>query len=215
LRAIPRFSAHSRARRTCAAAVAHRAPPRLAVATPEARRGVRRALAVIPVLSPRLLEHPARFRLCAAARRHCAAAARAAAGCIPPLLACIRPEPPDRRSTVQITPSSLVKAAPYRSTTLIRRNRSPPPDHDPVVQIHLFSVGHTLLQIEPRDSPVLQPGPSTLEKTLQLGPVFFSLARKLKNSLQISPKNCFSHNFVVLAPFLAFFMSTRSSRRVE
>jgi hypothetical protein len=46
-------------------------------------------------------------------------------------------------------------------------------------QIHPFSLTARFAN-KTRVSPVLQPGPSTLEKLLQLGPVFFSLARKLK-----------------------------------
>jgi hypothetical protein len=83
---IPRFSARSRACRTCAAAVDRRAPPRLAVATPEARRGVRRALTVILVLSGVIWSTPARFRRRAAVRRR-----RAAVSAPPPVAPRQRP----------------------------------------------------------------------------------------------------------------------------
>jgi hypothetical protein len=86
------------------------------------------------------------------------------------------------------------------------------PDPTPPVKPRLTLA---VLLKKPRASSKLQPGPSTLGKSLQLGPVFFSLARDLTFYLQNSPKTCFSHNLVVLAPFLAFFMSTRSPRRVE
>jgi hypothetical protein len=95
------------------------------------------------------------------------------------------------------------------------RNRSAPPDLDPTGQIRSYRFNRAFLQIKPWVSSKLQPGPSTLGKSLHIGHVFFSLARKLNFYLQNSPKTCFRHNFVVLAPFLAFFMSTRSSRRVE
>jgi hypothetical protein len=46
---------------------------------------------------------------------------------------------------------------------------------DPSLQLN-----RAFLQIKPQISLDLQPGSSTSGKSLQLGPVFFSLARKLK-----------------------------------
>jgi hypothetical protein len=79
------------------------------------------------------------------------------------------------------------------------------PDPTPPVK-HRLTLA--VLLKKPRASSKLQPGPSTLGKSLQLGPIFFSLARDLTFYLQNSPKTCFIHILVILAPFLAFFMST-------
>jgi hypothetical protein len=61
-------------------------------------------------------------------------------------------------------------------TGQLSRNRPQPLDRDPMDQIHPFQLNRAPLQRKPRVFPNLQPGPSTLGKPLQLGPVLFSLA---------------------------------------
>jgi hypothetical protein len=55
-------------------------------------------------------------------------------------------------------------------------------------QIQPFSLNRVFLFKKPRVFPKLQPGPSTLEKPFQLGPVFFSLARNLIFIYKLVPK---------------------------
>jgi hypothetical protein len=68
------------------------------------------------------------------------------------------------------------------------RFSSQPLDRDPTDQIQPFNLNRVILQRKPQVFPYLQPGPSTLGKPLQLGPIFFSLARDLVFIYILVPK---------------------------
>jgi hypothetical protein len=139
---------------------------------------------------------PQRCFLVAPRSPSCAAAPRFAAGRPPPPAACARPEPSDEHPVVQDAPSP-VNVFPYQSTQCLR---SPPLDLDPTDPIH--SLGLTaLFCLKAPGFPYFTKISFHLRESLQIGPILFSLARKLMFYLQISPKTCFSRNLVVLAPF--------------
>jgi hypothetical protein len=124
----------ARPRRTIAAAPSRRPPRRAAPVAPEAHRRVRRPLAVVMVQSPHRLVHPSAFpavRRRSPSRRRRPCAAPAARFC-PGLL--------------DLKPTAHIRLKPYRSTSLpvnpkpCARNRSWPPDLDPMDQIHPFSI---------------------------------------------------------------------------
>jgi hypothetical protein len=104
-----------------------------------------------------------------------------------------------------VNPSLLVKPTCLRSR---------PPDRDPMDQIRPFSFPARFCLRNPKFSKITTRS-FHLRKILTYRSCFLHLARQLNFYLQNSPKTCFSHNLVVLALFLAFFLSTRSSRRVE
>jgi hypothetical protein len=143
-----------------------------------------------------------------------AVSVRVAAGRIPPL--------PRVRSTSTAGSSSDV---PDRATSLVKAAHTGQPYPAPALDLH-----RPIAILRIRSAPSAYPRvfanktlsfsrfttrSSHLIKPLRLSPVFFCFSPKAQNSLRFSPKTCFNHNFVVLAPFSAFFMSTRSSRRVE